>query len=127
VVGLQTVVHASKYSTFDASSQSMILDQHQEVLMAISELFTETLSDPSHTSHLPVEVLYELLWESENLSSYPKRFKYAWDKIKGVEPEPVASTKDEFAISLLTDLQRMMKKANDHAQYSEIEGLHHLY
>lgn len=95
--------------------------------MAISELFTETLSDPSHTSHLPVEVLYELLWESENLSSYPKRFKYAWDKIKGVEPEPVASTKDEFAISLLTDLQRMMKKANDHAQYSEIEGLHHLY
>jgi hypothetical protein len=105
----------------------MILDQHHEVLTAISELFTDILSDPSNLDRLSIPALYGLLQEAQNLVSYPKRFEFALDKLKGKKLDPIQQDDHEFTIALLNELQTMIRKENAQAQYGEVYQHHHLY
>jgi len=105
----------------------MIMDQHHEVLTAISELFTDILADPSNLDRLSIPALYGLLQEAQNLVSYPKRFEFALDKLKGKKLEPIVQDDHEFTIALLHEMQSMIRKANFEAQYGEVFEQHHLY
>jgi len=87
--------------------------------MAISELFTDVVVNMSEIESLSVVSLYELLREAENFRSIPKRFKFAMDKIRGVDPDPIKVTDDEFSIAMLRDIQTTMLRKNLDAQYEE--------
>jgi hypothetical protein len=119
IIGLDTKLEDVSYNElnlYPCAGQTEEYSHYEKITEKVEDLFNNLLVNEAELRKLKLETLYEILFGLQSLSSYPKRFDFALDKMKGGSPDPVEPDKDQFAISIIKTLTARLEKtaiAND--------------
>jgi hypothetical protein len=88
------------------------IERDSDDLSTLYERFSGAAADPYYYKKLEMDKLFLLISKLESLLSIPKRFKFAYEKIRGIEGPVPEIDPNKYAIKLLKDISLMLQKAN---------------
>jgi hypothetical protein len=91
---------------------NLYLEREPHDLRNLIQRFDGSVAYKDYYEDLPLEKLFFLCGELESLLSVPARFKYGWDKIRGVERPLPKSDPLDFANAIVTDISVLLRKAH---------------
>jgi len=100
---------------------NLYLEREPHDLRNLIQRFDGSVADKEYYEGLPLEKLFFLVGELESLLSVPKRFKYGWQKIRGVPTVLPDSDPLAYANAIVADISVMLKKANNEGRIGYLD------
>jgi hypothetical protein len=102
---------------------NLYIDAEPGNLSILYERFSGAAADPYYYESLSLEELFHLNAKLESLLSVPKRFEYGWEKIRGIERPLPKSDPLDFANSIVSDISKLLMKANKAGRIGYLDTL----
>lgn len=96
-------------------------------LHSFYDRFNGAAADSYYYAELPLEKVFLILSKLESLMSIETRFKYGWDKLRGVETPVPELDPSKFAVKLLNEISVMLAKANREGKVGYLDSLNNRF
>jgi hypothetical protein len=103
--------------------ENLYLDAEPGNLSILYERFSGAAANPIYYQGLSLEELFLLNAKLESLLSVPKRFKYGWEKLRGIDRPLPKSDPLDFTNSIVSDISKLLMKANKAGRIGYLDTL----